>query len=336
VEVQRNETDSKPAHQHFFSLGLSLWGLLSAGTMLACVGTMTGFFGGLWWPLELTSHFRVQCFLFLAVGAVIYLIGKKYRATIVAGIFAIPNLVVIMPIYFGSWPAVSEDAPRFRAVLMNVSIDNDQYDRVGRFIRSVEPTFVIIEEVNAAWLEKLPELLSDFPHSISRPRPDEFGMALFSKVPFEHAEIIRVGRLDFPGMKASMVIGGRALTVIGIHPPPPIQQEYVEERRRQMQDLAGIVRSLKGPVMVLGDLNTTSWSPIFRELLTNTGLRDSRQGFGIQASWPTHLPHLLIPVDHCLVSRSLAVRNRQIGPRIGSDHFPIIVDVVVSGSREPH
>jgi endonuclease/exonuclease/phosphatase (EEP) superfamily protein YafD len=296
---------------------------------------MTGFLGGLWWPLELTSHFRVQCFVFLTVGAVIYLVGKKYQLAIVASIFAIPNLAVIMPIYFETWPAAGEDAPRFRAVLMNVSTDNDEYETVCRFIRSVEPTLVTVEEVNDAWTRKLPELLNDFPYSISRPRPDEFGMALFSKIPFEHAEIVRVGTMDFPGMKASMVIGGRSLTVIGIHPPPPVQQEYVEGRRRQLHDLAGIVRSLKGPMMVLGDLNTTSWSPIFRYLLINTGLRDSRQGFGIQASWPTSLPYLLIPIDHCLVSPGLAVIKRQIGPRIGSDHFPIIVDVVVNSSREP-
>ena len=79
--------------------------------------------------------------------------------------------------------------------------------------------------------------------------------------------------------------------------------------------------------MLVGDLNCTSWTPAFAELERISGLRDSRKGFGVQPTWPSNLPGLRIPIDHFLVSPSLAVRNRFVGPAVGSDHFPVVIEL---------
>jgi endonuclease/exonuclease/phosphatase (EEP) superfamily protein YafD len=79
--------------------------------------------------------------------------------------------------------------------------------------------------------------------------------------------------------------------------------------------------------MVLGDLNTTSWSPYFRDLVADSGLLDSRRGFGVEPSWPSFgLPLLRIPIDHGLVSPAVSVLDRRIGPAAGSDHLPLVID----------
>ncbi len=64
----------------------------------------------------------------------------------------------------------------------------------------------------------------------------------------------------------------------------------------------------------------------------NLFLLDSRRGFGVQRSWPTSmkvsiLGTMRIPIDHALVSRDVKVLDRRVGPFIGSDHFPIMVDI---------
>ncbi len=210
--------------------------------------------------------------------------------------------------------------------MMNVNRENSDYSKVGQFIRFAAPDFIVIDEVTWTWLEKLREMPIDYPFSKCLPREDEFGIALFSRIPFEHAEMVKIGGLDFRAVKAALAIQGKTLTVIGVHPPPPVGQVYREERIRYLGDLSTIISSSVRPIMVLGDLNTTSWSPIFRDLLSKTGLRDSRQGFGIQPTWPVLLPHLWIPIDHCLISSGVSIRNRKVGPNIGSDHYPVIVD----------
>jgi endonuclease/exonuclease/phosphatase family metal-dependent hydrolase len=57
------------------------------------------------------------------------------------------------------------------------------------------------------------------------------------------------------------------------------------------------------------------------------GLRDSREGFGLQNSWPAYWPWLSITIDHCLVSRDIRLIDRKVGPDIGSDHYPVLVEV---------
>ncbi len=78
--------------------------------------------------------------------------------------------------------------------------------------------------------------------------------------------------------------------------------------------------------MVLGDLNVTPWSPFFRDLLREGALRNARKGYGLRPTWPTMLPPLLIPVDHCLVSSGVTVHDCRAGRNVGSDHYPLVVD----------
>jgi endonuclease/exonuclease/phosphatase (EEP) superfamily protein YafD len=40
---------------------------------------------------------------------------------------------------------------------------------------------------------------------------------------------------------------------------------------------------------------------------------------------------LRIPIDHCLVSPSVAIVDRRVGPPVGSDHLPVFVDFAISG-----
>ena len=94
--------------------------------------------------------------------------------------------------------------------------------------------------------------------------------------------------------------------------------------------LAGVARGLPEPVLVLGDLNASPWSSHFRRFLRDSGLRDSAQGRGVQPTWPAGMPWLWIPIDHCLHSPQLQVVARHVGPNLGSDHYPVVVDFVVN------
>ena len=38
------------------------------------------------------------------------------------------------------------------------------------------------------------------------------------------------------------------------------------------------------------------------------------------------MPLLLIPIDHCLYGSGLHVNAKKIGPNVGSDHYPVVVD----------
>jgi endonuclease/exonuclease/phosphatase (EEP) superfamily protein YafD len=113
------------------------------------------------------------------------------------------------------------------------------------------------------------------------------------------------------------------------HPLPPGSAEYSRLRNDQLRALAAKVRESNVPTIVLGDLNATPWSPYFRELLRASGLRNTSQGRGLYGSWPAGLPIGRIPLDHCLVSPSLHVMDKQLGPQVGSDHLPVVIDLQI-------
>ncbi len=128
-------------------------------------------------------------------------------------------------------------------------------------------------------------------------------------------------------MVAEVETAGGAITELGTHPLPPGSPERLRLRDEQLTALAGFVAGLRKPLILAGDLNVTPWSPRFERLLRETGLTDTARGRGLQGTWPVGLPWMRIPIDHCLISESFRVVDRKVGPAVGSDHFPLLVDL---------
>ena len=81
------------------------------------------------------------------------------------------------------------------------------------------------------------------------------------------------------------------------------------------------------------------WSPSYKDFVKKTGLRNARQGFGILPTWPTEAKFspikpplswlILIPIDHFLISPEIKVLDIRTGANVGSDHLPLIADLVL-------
>jgi endonuclease/exonuclease/phosphatase (EEP) superfamily protein YafD len=93
--------------------------------------------------------------------------------------------------------------------------------------------------------------------------------------------------------------------------------------------LPELVHQQNAPVLLAGDLNTTPWSPYFQTLEKESGLKNSMKGFGFQPSWAGNA-FLKIPLDHFLHSPEIVIHNRMIGPDVGSDHLPVIIDFTIN------
>ena len=310
-----------------------LFRLLSVGGTIICITSVTGFAGRYWWFLDLTSHFRVQYFLSLFGIAVACGISRRYKEAALFIIFSLLNFLFIIPGYFHANVEKKSYGKHYRALLLNINTNNEKYDLVKKVIKDNDPDILVLEEVNAAWIRNLGDLRIDYPYSIAKSREDNFGIALFSKSPLKTADITAIGKAGVPSIVTQLQVGKSMLTVLATHPLPPVGAEYAYLRNEQLSSLSEYIRNIETPVIVLGDLNTTPWSLHFRDLLKQSGLRDSCRGYGIQATWPSFLFLLRIPIDHCLYSSEITILNRHIGPNVGSDHFPLIVDFTIGSQR---
>lgn len=302
------------------------WWILHLATLGVAGMAIAGYLGRLGWLFELASHFRLQYGVLLGASALVYLVARRPRPAFAAGFLSAANLCLLVSV--GTPPPRPDDRQVIRAVVCNVRAINKQHERVVEFVRSSKADLVLLVEVNFDWADAIHELDADYPYGDHSPAFRSWGIALLSRLPLEDVRLDMIGgRSPCLAVVARLAVDGQQLTVIGAHPFSPISPSHFAKRNRQLVGAAELVRKQTGAVMLFGDLNTSPWSPYFQDLLSASRLRDSRQGFGIQATWPVAFLPARIPIDHCLVSPEIAVHERHVGPDVGSDHFPVIIDL---------
>jgi endonuclease/exonuclease/phosphatase (EEP) superfamily protein YafD len=326
-----NNELSMTAPRHF--PGLRLWGLLSAAGTVACATTVFGFLGSLSWFLDLFSHFRVQYLFGLVVLGVIFLAGRRRKTAVAFLGFAFVNLAVVLLAVAGRTRAMPEGAPVMRAMLINVNTRFGDPVRVGQAIRDADPDLLVLEEISDSWMKDLTWLTNAYPHFLAHPQEDNFGIGLFSKRPFAEARIVYMGDAGVPSILATVEMGPTNLTVLATHPLPPGGAGYSRMRNEQLGLMPGYLYPAR-PSILVGDLNVTPWNGYFRKLMKEAGLQDSAKGRGVQPTWPAQNILLRVPLDHFLHSPDVVVARRQVGPDVGSDHFPLIVDFAIVPARE--
>jgi endonuclease/exonuclease/phosphatase (EEP) superfamily protein YafD len=314
----------------FFSLQLRpwAWGLLKLSGAIATIATIFGFLGSFSWFFDLFSHFRVQYLLGLLTLGVIMWLGSHRKTAVFFLVFSLVNLGVALPLYFGRQTIDPLLSP-LRAMLINVNSSLGDAARVRTVIEAENPDILVLEEISSRWLGDLTWLTNTYPHCLIEPREDNFGIALYSKLPLRDSQIVYVGEADVPTIIATVQLKQKDLYVVATHPLPPLGKDYTRLRNGHLEQLPKILRS-PHPILLLGDLNLTPWNNNFQKLLNDTGLQDSTKGFGYQPSWPSQSPVLLIPLDHCLHSKEISILNRRIGKSVSSDHYPLIVDFVIT------
>ena len=306
---------------------ISFSGLTVAAGIVAGTATTLGFLGSLHWFWDLLSHFRVQYFFGLFGVAVILLALRRRLAAAIFGALALVNLGVILPLYWGGDTAPPAGIRPVRVMLANVHRANRDFAAVAAAVRRFAPDMVVLEEVDERWLAELEPAMVGY-RCTKEPRTDNFGLAFFSKFPVIQAKVIYIGGAEVPSIMAEVETPQGRVTVLATHPLPPLGREYSRWRNEQLAKLPRWVRGASSPVLLLGDLNCSPWSPSFSRLLRESGLKDSARGRGVQPTWPSNNFFLRIPLDHCLYSPAITVVRREVGPAVGSDHFPLIVDFV--------
>lgn len=108
------------------------------------------------------------------------------------------------------------------------------------------------------------------------------------------------------------------------------------QRLEQAARLARDLRREKGPVLLAGDLNAPTQSLVCRQLF-RAGLRDSfadgGRGYGYTFGHSLRLRHSFLRIDHILVSRHWRVLRCWTGAADGSDHRPVITDLLLEEER---
>jgi endonuclease/exonuclease/phosphatase (EEP) superfamily protein YafD len=311
---------------------VSIVGLLQVAAILTVVFSLLT---GLNIPhrnIELFSHFRLQYLVVSVLLLLVFAFLRSYVYVIPLAVAAIFNAALVLPIYFSDSSAgdmsAGEGSP-LKLIHANVLSSNIEFERLLEFVAAEDPDMIFLQEVTANWVEGTASLLKDYPNSYTEPRTGNFGISVFSKIPFDSIRHVDSPPLNYPTILATISIGDEQISMISSHPTIPVSGRLYEARNEQLASMAEMVNQAPGRVILLGDFNSSIWCAQFRQLEKSTGLKNVRRGFGVMPTWPTYLPFAMIPIDHALVSKSISVSEVRTGANIGSDHLPLIITVIL-------
>jgi len=279
--------------------------------------------------LELFSHFRLQyIFVAAALAVILYIVRSRRWALLMLGVMTI-NIMPVSTWYLTETRVSAPTDSTIKLLLANVFSGNKDTQKLLDLIIAEKADIVFLLEVTDRWNRDLTALRDPYLYSLNIPRDDNFGIAVLSRHPFASTRVIESPPFKYPTLIVELDIDGEIVAFVTTHPTPPIGRFGFEGRNEQLVDVAATMNTISGPRALIGDLNTTMWGHHYKALVQETGLVNARRGFGVIPSWPTQLPFAMIPLDQCLVSSDFTVLDIRTGPRIGSDHLPLIVELAL-------
>lgn len=291
---------------------------ISLIAVLLLLPSWIGLAGGWYWFLDLFANFRWQ--YLLASAAVICWAAwrRQHIVLVLAALTFTLNGYLVGQL---AWQAQRDDQPpaddfSLRVLSQNVLMSNPQIQAVIDHVMASDADVVVFAETDQRWIDGLAPLATRYPYRIEVPRPDFFGIALFSRIPWTSQQVLSLDGL--PAIQVRLHHQGHDVVVIGTHPMSPVGARHAAMRDRQLKLLAAHVASLPGPALVVGDLNATPWSAGMR-IAQSAGMSYRSVEPPWEPTWSVRTP-FAVPIDHALATSPLLITQRSVGPDVGSDH----------------
>lgn len=311
--------------------------------LIVCTAlTIASEFERFWWRSYLASQFRLEYFaLAVVLVLAIPVLRLKRSIVLVPLICAAVNAKAVVPLLVHDiQPSklqhsdVASNSPKtMRLLQVNLNTKNKEYSKVLSYVRSVQPDVILIEELTEEWQQFLTQNLSEYSHSLLIPRVDTYGIGMFSKLPVV-ARAEYYGSSGHPSIVCTLTGLQQPVTLLHTHIQGPVREALYKLHKEELETLQSSVPKLPKPLIFAGDMNCTATSYLLSDLLVKANLHDSQAGLGVQLTWPApfywrKVPISLMSIDHFFLSSELETRKRTVGPCVGSDHFPVYVDVAL-------
>ncbi len=234
----------------------------------------------------------------------------------------------------------------FRVLTFNVGAEAGVTapEAVLSIVQAAEPDVVAFQELPDATRRQIENALPDLPYRAATP-----DVATFSVYPLVEAAEFRLSRAAYSSQAVDILLDDRMVRLTNVHllrtgPRISGQRTFAAFVRdyepglveNQVSELIEQhVRPVNGSQVLTGDFNQTEWSA--SHAMIRGVLQDSfgEIGGGFGHTFPSRihfgrleLPLPLVRIDYVFHSEDLSAINARIGPNAGSDHLPMLVDLV--------
>lgn len=330
--------------------GLRVFAALTAlaGGALSAIAAVAGQLGRWSEGFDLFNHAAP---LWLAGGLAALLLslagaGRARRPAMLLGLIAVLAAGwQVVPVLARNLAQTSEaanippEAPRVKLIQFSVYHQNPDPSRAVDWLLAQKADILVLEEGEGLDAASRTRLLTAYPYR------NGDGDVILSRWPMRDQ-----GRFERPPRPTSMFFKGGfsviegpggPFTVVGIHYTWPYPTRF---QARQRREFARYVSALPHTTtIVAGDFNSTPWSFALLKLERSMGLNRLTQG---QSTFPARqyrgeglrdrarrLPSwfAFAPIDHVFAGDAWRAVKVTRGPKLGSDHYPVIVELARRG-----
>jgi endonuclease/exonuclease/phosphatase (EEP) superfamily protein YafD len=275
-----------------------------------------------WFPLaDSLSHFRVHYCLVLLLVGVCFAVLRAWRWF---GAVVLCVLIGIGSIY-PAWPLLSPRAELshpLKLIQFNTLFNNPTPDRSLTWLKSEAPDFLMMQEVSKKTIVIYDSMAETMPYGIICKFATVGGVAVRSKYPLTQQYCAEGQGMTW----ARAYVNGKEITFASVH----LHWPYPFKQWRQLAQLENEFKAMPRPVILTGDFNAAAWSEAAGHVAAATdtevvpGLR-----FTLRMGPRPIGPVAFLPIDQVLMPEGAVAGNIDVGPAVGSDHLPVVVEFEV-------
>jgi endonuclease/exonuclease/phosphatase (EEP) superfamily protein YafD len=310
------------------------------------VPAILAIFGSLLAPLDILNHLQLLLFFGTLLALVLALAVRMRRWAVLLGILGLcASGWTYVPEWLSSLsprPAAAAGAPTLKLMTHNVFGLNYDMARVARVIFAEDPDIVALQEYFPEQMALDGLLKPKYPYSVRCQGGKRANLGLYSKIPFDKEMSAADCPADaFGKQRTAHIIAGFTLSdgthfsVMTTHMDWPFP---IDRQREEFEAAESAANAIKGPLLVVGDFNSTPYSYAMKRFETATGVtRETRNvvTYPIAITVPRRVSRSgllrltpFLPLDQ-VFERDIAVTELHRGPETGSDHLPVVFTFAV-------
>jgi endonuclease/exonuclease/phosphatase (EEP) superfamily protein YafD len=284
--------------------------------------------GSLHWSFDLAGQFLLPAIV-VAGGATLVAAICRWPVTAGAGLVGVvAAYLAAMPFTTAPAPVAAETA-RFKVLLFNVWFRNGRLDDVRKMVEETNADIVVFVETTPRIREELRPLEAFYPYHFDCIGVGRCDITIFARSRLTSPAVKSTADPErSPLVQIDTQIAGCTLKLFATHMTRPFPNRPWWAQRAQAEEIGTDVAAWPGAKLVLGDFNAAPWGYVMRTI-AERGNVNVLTGAG--GTWPSRLPpQLRIPIDNMLAGPGLSFVSRQVLPKIGSDHLPVVAEIAVT------
>jgi endonuclease/exonuclease/phosphatase (EEP) superfamily protein YafD len=235
--------------------------------------------------------------------------------------------------------AVPAGAPRVKLIQFSVYAGNRESEHAADWLLAQNADIIVLTEGDGLDKAARGRLLAAYPHhngegDVILSRWPMRGQGRFEREP-------RPTSMFFKGGYSVIDGPGGPFTVVGVHYTWPYPVRF---QARQRREFARYIATLPSETTIVsGDFNSTPWSFGLLNLERNMGIHRLTHG---EMTFPARqyrgkglrdrarrLPawFAFLPIDHVFAGKAWRAVSVTRGPKLGSDHYPVVVELARIG-----